>query len=348
VYDLASDTDKLRPLMADPAPFTPGYDYTAFTAGLGDGTFPGPQIDADFQAVQAAIAGLVAAMLNVRRSDGKLQNESVAFESLGPTARQWILGVASGEATSAAIDARNEAEAFALAAAADAAIATGAVEPVEDAAAAATAAASAAAASAVAAATSAATAAEDVAEAIAALDQWEVQPVGVIFALADHVTGVAAPPTDKAYRYIRLTAGQTGSGQYNNGVLTSESVSGSAPEITATAVVSLSGSPLNGQTVRLLNTERRFLRAGSAGTLEDSANKSHNHGGAVGAGGSHSHPYDRPVLVGVSGSGSGALVFGATSGTTGTAAAHDHTISADGGTEARPRNMGVTYYMRVK
>lgn len=348
MYDFASDTDQLRPLMADPAPFTPGYDYTAFTAGLGDGTFPGPQIDADFQAVQVAIDGLVAAMLNVRRSDGKLQNESVAFESLGPTARQWILGVASGEATSAAIDARNEAEAFALEAAADAVIAAGAVEPAEDAAAAAAASASAASASASAAAASAASASEDIAEAIATLDQWEVQPIGVIFALADHITGVSAPPTNKVYRYIRLTAGQTGSGQYNNGVLTSESVSGSAPEITATATISLSGSPLNGQTVRLLNTERRFLRAGSAGTLEDSANKSHDHGGAVGAGGSHSHSYDRPTVVGVSGSGTGAFVLGSTSGTTSTAAAHDHTVSADGGTEARPRNMGVTYYMRVK
>src|SRR5690606_24463705 len=93
---------------------------------------------------------------------------------------------------------------------------------------------------------------------------WETKAIGELVALQDDLTGVSAPPTDNpAYRYIRLTAGD----DYNDGVLISESVSGSAPLVTATAVIDLDSSPMDGETVHLINTERRFLRAGSAGTV---------------------------------------------------------------------------------
>ncbi|UZZ12460.1 hypothetical protein NDO41_08280 [Ectopseudomonas mendocina] len=98
--------------------------------------------------------------------------------------------------------------------------------------------------------------------------RWQMLPLGIPFPIQTHLTGVPVPPTDNPnYRYIKLTA----SDSYNTGVLTSESVSGSAPLVQATAVINLPGSPMNGQTVRLINTERRVLRAGSSGTVEADA-----------------------------------------------------------------------------
>lgn len=199
-------------------------------------------------------------------------------------------------------------------------------------------------------------------------DPWAMQPIGSLIAANSGVTGFSAPPKDKAYRYILLTAGQTGSGAYNNGILTSETVSGSAPNVSATAVISLSGSPLNGSTVRLLNTERRFIRPGSPGTLENSDNLSHNHGlsdpghahGVYDPGHSHGMGWsgsyglrqdfsrvapDRTDGGGnnsntnTHGSGTGIGIYGSGTGIT---------IQASGGSEARPRNIGVDYYMRIK
>lgn len=99
---------------------------------------------------------------------------------------------------------------------------------------------------------------------IAIGDVWEFVPVGMPFPIQTHLTGAPTPPTDNQnYRYIKLTA----SDSYNTGVLTSESVSGSAPLVQATAVINDASSPMNGQTVRLINTEGRVIRAGNSGTV---------------------------------------------------------------------------------
>lgn len=110
------------------------------------------------------------------------------------------------------------------------------------------------------------------------LDPWAMQPLGAFIFADDGATGFTVPPTNKAYRYVELTAGLTGAGQYNQGILTGESTSGSSPNITATATVSLSGSPFNGTTINLLNTERIFMRPGSQGTRQASVFSSHSHG----------------------------------------------------------------------
>ncbi len=157
--------------------------------------------------------------------------------------------------------------------------------------------------------------------------QWLGKPIGEPFPLRDDITGVPIPPTNNAqFRFIKLTA----SDAYNTGALTSESVSGSAPNITATAVISLSSSPINGQTINLLNTEMRFIRPNSTGgALQDSANLVHNHG---------------IVMVAGAGGGTGVVVSG-TSAPQGTSGAY---VAQDGDSEARPRNQGMTYYMRIK
>lgn len=90
-------------------------------------------------------------------------------------------------------------------------------------------------------------------------------PIGGYVFVQTNLTGAEEPDSAK---YIKLTAGLTGSGQYNEGKLTSESVTGSAPLVVATAVIDDAGSPMNGQTVNLINTENRYIMPGtSAGTV---------------------------------------------------------------------------------
>lgn len=172
------------------------------------------------------------------------------------------------------------------------------------------------------------------------IDVWEFMPLGMKFPIDTHTTGVPVPPTDNPnYRYIKLTA----SDSYNTGVLTSESVSGSAPLVQATAVIGLSGSPINGQTVRLINTERRVLRAGSSGTVQADAMQGHA----------------LDVLhanVGASATGSQGWIFrrAAQDSTqdTGGAATNIVTDGVNGtprvDNETRSKNLGVDYFMRIR
>ncbi|GGA47256.1 hypothetical protein [Pelagibacterium lentulum] len=95
---------------------------------------------------------------------------------------------------------------------------------------------------------------------------WFSKAIGEYYS-HDGTVGAAIPPADPGDGlgvWIELTAGLTGSGQFNEGKLTSESVTGSAPLVNATAVVAWGGSPMNGQTIRLLNTEERYLMPRSA------------------------------------------------------------------------------------
>lgn len=164
--------------------------------------------------------------------------------------------------------------------------------------------------------------------------KWLSRAIGEPFPLWDHLTGADVPPIDSAlYRFIKLTAGEDGTGEYNEGVLTSESVAGSAPLVIATAVIDDAASPLDGETVSLINTERRFLRAGEAGTVQADALQGFK------------------VNIGGSGSASGA--FGFTAGTTSSQQSSGPVSDGTNGTprianETRGKNIGATYYMRIK
>jgi hypothetical protein len=179
-------------------------------------------------------------------------------------------------------------------------------------------------------------------------DPWALQPIGS-FVAYDAGESLTPPPKNKAYRYVLLTSGQTGAGAYNEGILTSETVTGTDPTISATAVVSLVGSPFNGKTIRLINTERRFLRPGVAGTLEDSQNLAHVHGVTQTP---HDHDIGQnlPLAGADADRGSGASLFSidtqAVNPST-SAANANITIDSSGGTEARPRSIGVVYYRRI-
>jgi hypothetical protein len=66
------------------------YSYTGFAAGLGDGSFPGTQVDNDLANLKQAIDETIDFAAGVIRSDGKLANGVVAKESLDSS---LLLGV---------------------------------------------------------------------------------------------------------------------------------------------------------------------------------------------------------------------------------------------------------------
>ena len=166
-------------------------------------------------------------------------------------------------------------------------------------------------------------------------DIWAMQPIGALIALIDTGSVQAPPRGSSAYTYLRLTA----SDAYNAPNLTNESISGSQPLLLATGVVSLAGSPFNGSTIRLINTERRVLRAGLPGVVEQDAlqNITGTFGGAE-----------------ASASTTGAFSNGVNFGTVGPGGSNRSVINFDASlvartaTETRVKSMGVTYYLRIK
>jgi hypothetical protein len=173
--------------------------------------------------------------------------------------------------------------------------------------------------------------------------------VGEVFAIWDHLSGANAPSNAGSAKFIRLTAGQSGAGGYNQGLLTNESVSGSAPLVTATAQIAT--GPLQGQTVPLLNTEGSFIRPGtSSGGLQ--FDQMQRITGNLDLGDSQ-----RGAFRGSAGAFTRSL--GASGGSTSSNAPGNRRadfdsgnspnarVSADTGGETRPKNRQATYYMRI-
>ncbi|MEE1882857.1 phage tail protein [Pseudomonas soli] len=160
-------------------------------------------------------------------------------------------------------------------------------------------------------------------------DPWAFQPIGVPIPVFDGASGGLAPPKGKAYRYIRLTAADA----YNDNLLTGEVVSGSAPLLDAYAIVNLPGSLLHNSVVRLINTERRFLRAGSVGTVETDQLQGFTLPAAAGNG-SGGNAFDIWVNAAVN-TQKTPLVSDGVNGTPRV------------GNETRPKNVGATYYLRI-
>lgn len=166
-------------------------------------------------------------------------------------------------------------------------------------------------------------------------DPWSFQPIGVPIPVLTNL-GSLAPPTNKLYRYIKLTAGDS----YNSGVVTGEVVTGTGALIGSTGVISLAGSPINGATVRLINTESRVLRASTVAgeALQDAIQN------IVGFGGSS-------VSYGYSGAfygGAGRGGVGAGGSTLQDAMFDASRVVRTSTTETRVKSQGVTYYMRIK
>lgn len=166
--------------------------------------------------------------------------------------------------------------------------------------------------------------------------EWKSRFIGEIVYANTAVTGAALPPSSTTGTiWIELTSGLTGVGQFNNAKLTSESISGSAPLVLATAVISYAGSPMNGQTIRLINTESRILRPGiTAGAIQDDAFQGHR------------HSISSSIFTGGAGS------IGTGSGNINPVSIGDPTTDGTNGTprtanETRMKNIGVKAYMRI-
>ena len=98
-------------------------------------------------------------------------------------------------------------------------------------------------------------------------DPFATKAIAEPFPVWDHITGAPVPDNSGTAKFIRLTAGQSGVGGYNEGLLTDEQVSGSAPLVVADAEIMV--GPMAGQRVPLINTEMSFIRAGtSSGMLQ--------------------------------------------------------------------------------
>lgn len=153
--------------------------------------------------------------------------------------------------------------------------------------------------------------------------------IGGVISIWTHLSGIDTPPKGE---YIQLTAGLSGSGGYNEGLITNESVTGSFPLITATATI-IDG-PMSGSVVHLSNTERSFFRAGQSGLLEDDMIQDHNHSLSFSVLGRSSDP-KAPGVYRVRARSTGTFSVNNVSG-------------ARTGTETRPKNIGATYFMRIK
>jgi hypothetical protein len=174
--------------------------------------------------------------------------------------------------------------------------------------------------------------------------------IGEPFPIFTNITGVTEPDNSGSMKFIRLTAGLTGAGKYNNGLLQNETVSGSWPYITATAVISV--GPLAGQTIRLINYEGRYLRpATTSGTMQESQNKEHTHIGSTTTNGTHTHTYtktDAQLSFYHTATQAYTQVTQSTQNTSWSGNhAHSLIIANQGGDEARPRTITATYYMRI-
>lgn len=171
---------------------------------------------------------------------------------------------------------------------------------------------------------------------------WLSKAIGEPFALLDNLAGVSAPDNTGAAKYIKLTAADA----YNTGLLTNETVTGSAPLVQATAEIA--AGPLAGQVVHLINTEESFLRArATSGVLQfDQMQKItgtlYGSQEFLSGTGAFSEGSENP---GARPSNSTATCRGLNFNTSGSPGAR---VSATTSGETRSKNVSATFYMRIQ
>ncbi len=84
--------------------------------------------------------------------------------------------------------------------------------------------------------------------------------IGETFNLATHLNGIVEPSNAGDAKFVKLTAGLDGAGQFNEGLLINETITGSGPTIEITAEIAT--GPLAGNTIHLINSENRYLMPG--------------------------------------------------------------------------------------
>jgi len=68
--------------VANPSPFSPGYDFSDYQASAPTAPLPGDELDNQFAQVATATEDIVNAILDVRRSDGALKNGIVTADAI--------------------------------------------------------------------------------------------------------------------------------------------------------------------------------------------------------------------------------------------------------------------------
>lgn len=200
-------------------------------------------------------------------------------------------------------------------------------------------------------------------EILSYINEWRAKPCFEPFPLLiDPDIDVALMPpklrgVDDAI-YVLLSANKAGAGQYNEGILINQSVSGSGALVQATAVINLPGSPRHGATIHLMNTERRFLRAGEIGggpeqdALENLYGRmqfrpagSGNMSETFPSGGGGVFEYDGPIGDTWS---ARATTESNSSSTKNSVITFDASLTARTADETRVKNQSAVYFMRVQ
>mgnify|MGYP001773629588 CR=1 FL=1 len=97
---------------------------------------------------------------------------------------------------------------------------------------------------------------------------FTIKAVGETFNLSTHLAGVTEPDNSGSAKFVKLTAGLDGAGQFNEGLLINETITGSGPTIEVTAEIAT--GPLAGNVINLLNSENRYLMPGeNSGAVAD-------------------------------------------------------------------------------
>ena len=100
------------------------------------------------------------------------------------------------------------------------------------------------------------------------LDVGFTKAIGETFNLATHLTGIVEPSNADDAKFVKLTAGLDGAGQFNEGLLINETITGSGATIEITAEIAT--GPLAGNVINLLNSENRYLMPGeNSGAVAD-------------------------------------------------------------------------------
>jgi hypothetical protein len=77
--------------MANPVAYDVSFSFSDYQASTPNLPLPGQRVDTELANIEAALDGTQAALLDIRRSDGKLQNGLVTVESLAPGMTTGIL-----------------------------------------------------------------------------------------------------------------------------------------------------------------------------------------------------------------------------------------------------------------
>ncbi|ACI57418.1 hypothetical protein Rleg2_4156 [Rhizobium leguminosarum bv. trifolii WSM2304] len=68
--------------MANPNPYTPSYSFSGWQTSNPAKPLPAPQVDNELANISTSLNAAISGLLDIRRSDGKLKNGIVTFESL--------------------------------------------------------------------------------------------------------------------------------------------------------------------------------------------------------------------------------------------------------------------------